>query len=376
MTPAFTPAPSAISIADATAALAASAATWQVALDGTAVTFAMSPATATAAAHTNDGVNTVRWALEPTDPDIEPGVLGLTFLSYRTGDGVALDADVVMNATDFTWVTMTTSCAKEYDLQSALTHELCHALGLAHAIGHPDATMYATGQACDTGKRSIEADDRAGIDSLYRTAATAPAPGGCSTGSPSGLAMLPIVAALGLVLRRRRALAAGLVAASLTVPASAAQLRRLPLEELGRDAAMVVRGHVIAEAPARDGAFETEATLVVDECLAGTCPATTVVRRRGGEHDGIGLWVDAEAPLAVGQDVVVYLRRDVAGRLRVLGGVQGLWQLVTPAGSTAAIAVRDLRGQHIRVDDAWVDGELEGIRLDDLRTRTRTARSR
>jgi uncharacterized protein (TIGR03382 family) len=351
-------------------ALRASVTTWQTALDGTGVTLDLAPDPVTAAPHINDGVNSVRFALAGDDPDIEPGVLALTFVSFQTGTGVAVDADVVMNASDFTWTTGVTACAKEYDLESALTHELGHALGLAHAIGHPEATMYATGEACETTKRTLADDDQAGLDSLYRTPAVADMPGGgCSSGGNAGVAMLPIVLALGLLLLRRRRLAVA-VAATVAFPIGAAQLRELSIEDLSRDAVMIVHGRVIAVATTPDGPIETDATIVVDDCIAGACPTTVAVRRRGGERDGVGVWVDAEAQPVVGAEVVTYLRRDRSGALRVLGGVQGLWQVV----GNGATAVRDLRGQHVLVDGQWHAGDAQLIELDVLEARTLDAR--
>jgi MYXO-CTERM domain-containing protein len=370
MSPALTPVPMGVTTDEATIALRASVATWQAALDGTGVAIELSPDSVTSAPHINDGVNSVRFAMAADDPDIEAGVLALTFVSFQTGTGVAVDADVVMNASDFTWTTGTTDCAREYDLESALTHELGHALGLAHAIGHPEATMYATGEACETTKRTLADDDQAGLDSLYRTPATADMPaGGCSTGSNAGFAMLPIMLALGLALRRQRPLAV-VAAVAVAFPVGAAQLRELTIEQLSRDAVMVVHGRVLAVATTPDGAIETDATIVVDDCIAGTCPTTVVVRRRGGERDGVGVWVDAEAQLAVGTEVVTYLRRDRSGALRVLGGVQGLWQVV----DNGTIAVRDLRGQHVLVDGEWQAGDARGIELDALEARTFDAR--
>ena len=367
MTPALAPAPTGISVDAATAALTASVATWQQALEGTEVSIEAAAAPVTAAPHTNDGISSVRFALTADDPDIEAGVLALTFVQYQTSTGVAVDADVVMNASDFTWGFGASDCVKEYDLESALTHELGHALGLAHSIGHPDATMFATGEACETTKRDLAADDQAGLDSLYRApAAMDPAEaGGCST--TGGGALLPVVLALAVLFRRRYAVIALALAAPL---ADAAQLRSLSIEDLSRDAAMIVRGHVVAAAVTPTGAIETDATLAIDECLAGPCPTTTVIRRRGGERGDVGVMVDAEAQLAPGTEVVVYLRRDRAGALRVLGGVQGVWQL-----AKGSLFVRDLRGQHVQIDDHWQAGAAETLDLATLRARTLDARA-
>jgi MYXO-CTERM domain-containing protein len=359
---ALSPAPSQVSTAQANAAIDAATSTWQIALGGADLDIGRGARTTTAAPHDNDGVNMVRWALDKSDPDIEHGVLALTFVSYRASDGVIEDTDIVLNAADFTWSTAMTGCKSEYDLESALTHELGHALGLAHSVGHPEATMFATGTYCETTKRDLASDDQAGLVMLYP--ASAEAGGGCSASGGSGVGGLVVIAAAALFARRRRAAAAGVLALGLVGTAEASQLRHLDLADLGHDAALVVRGHVMTATTASGDAIETDSEIAVDECLAGDCPATLHVVRRGGERDGHGLWVDGEAAPTTGTEVVLYLRNDSRGRLRVLGGVQGLLHVV--ATSQGVFAVRDLRGQHVLVDGAWQDGGLEAVGVEAL----------
>jgi hypothetical protein len=65
----------------------------------------------------------------------------------------------------------------------------------------------------------------------------------------------------------------------------------------------------------------------------------------------------------------MYLRRDRAGYLRVLGGVQGLWQVVRVASGD--LAVRDLRGEDLRIADHWEPGERETVPVAQLPRRVR-----
>jgi len=368
--PAFSMTPSSVTSDQASTELATSISTWQTALADTGVMVALASDAATAAPHVNDGVNTVRFAMTAGDPDIEPGVLGLTFIAYRQSDGLAVDADVVLNAVDFTWTTGEAACVKEYDVQSAMTHELGHALGMAHSIGHPEATMYATGQACETTKRVLASDDKAGLASIYAAPKDASPGGGCASSSPTSGALFGVALALLAISRRRKAgiAIAGVLAVA---PAHAAQLRRLDPTDLARDAVMVIRGHVTEVAAADDAAFETDSVVVVDACLAGACPEVATVRRRGGERDGIVVDVDAEAKAAPGDEVVMYLRQDRGGHLRVLGGVQGLWQVVRGTPGKDDVAVRDLRGESVRVADHWEAGELEIVAVAKLPRRVR-----
>lgn len=363
--PALSPSPTQITTAQATAAIDAAAMTWQVALGGADLGIGRAQHSTAAALHSNDGVNTIRWALDKNDPDIEHGVLALTFVSYRATDGVIEDTDIVLNAADFTWTTAMGGCNREYDLESALTHEMGHALGLAHSVGHPEATMFATGTYCEAQKRDLASDDQAGLVMLYPASAEA---GGCSaSGGGGGFGGLVVLGAVALLARKRRAAAAGamvLGVLGIAGRADASQLRRLELADLGNDAALVVRGHVVAETPVAGDAIETDSEIAVDECLAGDCPTTVHVIRRGGERDGHGLWVDGEAAPEKGSDVVLYLRSDRRGRHHVLGGVQGLLRVV--ATSQGVYAVRDLRGQHMLVNGEWQDGRLEAVRVDAL----------
>ncbi|MCE9573093.1 MAG: matrixin family metalloprotease [Deltaproteobacteria bacterium] len=364
LTLAFTPAPAGVDVVRATAAANDGLATWQAALDGTGVTLMTEPGTA-GTDHT-DGVDSVRWALTADDPNIEKGVLALTFVAYQSGSGEITDADIVMNGVDFAWATDPTACTTRYDVASALTHEFGHALGLAHALGHPEATMFATAEPCEISKRDLAADDVDGIDELYRPTTPPPQPGTCAAGSAKGTASTALVVLAIVILRRRRARAAVVATAMTAVvlagaPADAATLRQLTLVDLADSADLVIRGRVVATAVSDDGQLATDSAILVDECVAGSCPIALTVRRRGGERDGRGLWVDGEATLAPGTEVVLYLRADTRGHLRVLGGVQGALRIVRVQG--VPYAVRDLRGHQVLVGDAWQAGDVEVLDL-------------
>ena len=363
-TAAMSPSPSQVPAATGAELVATSVATWEAALASTTWTLRRADAPGVAAPHVADGTSSVRWAIATDDPDIEPGRLANTFVSYRSADGEILDADIVLDAVHFHWTTAIAGCGNEYDVQSAVTHELGHALGLAHSIGHPDATMFATGDACDAKKRDLDPDDIAAIDALY----TPSAAGGCAaTGRAGGWLVAGALAGLLCARRRRRSVIAPVVALAFgwAGTARAAQLVELPLAVLGDQAAMVVRGHVVASSPGTGPAIETVSTLIVDECLAGPCPAAAQIVRRGGERDGVGLWVDGEAAPALGADVVLYLRVDARGRLRVLGGIQGELA-VTRVGAVLHV-VRDLRAHELSTGGRWEPGRREDVELAALR---------
>ena len=168
-----------------------------------------------------DGKNIVYWIYSnwPYDPTLA----AMTFRYYDTSDGHLLDADTVFNGEKYTW----TVGGNGYDIQNSATHEAGHFGGLGHSLD-PEATMYAKTQAGETKKRSLEADDVAGIEALYggtRVAAvtqkvvsspTSSASGvsggggggGCSVDrsgrGPAGWDLVWCVAMIGGLVRRRR----------------------------------------------------------------------------------------------------------------------------------------------------------------------------
>ena len=90
--------------------------------------------------------------------------LAVTLSTWRVPSGELLDADIAVNCADFAWAVDGRSRA--YDLTSALTHELGHALGLGHS-GEPAATMVASMAPSEILKRDLHADDIAGFRFLY-----------------------------------------------------------------------------------------------------------------------------------------------------------------------------------------------------------------
>jgi len=90
-----------------------------------------------------------------------PGALAQTIVAVGP-DGSLHDADIHLNAKDHTF--SLDGRGGTVDLRSVLTHELGHALGLGHATD-TRATMFPSGAGQRW--RSLEADDRLGVCSLY-----------------------------------------------------------------------------------------------------------------------------------------------------------------------------------------------------------------
>lgn len=97
-----------------------------------------------------------------------PLVVALTSVHYDPASGEILDADIEFNGFDFEFGTL-----DEYpedspliDLQSTMTHEIGHSVGLAHSL-EPGATMSPFGDPGTTHKRSLTQDDIDGLCALY-----------------------------------------------------------------------------------------------------------------------------------------------------------------------------------------------------------------
>ena len=94
----------------------------------------------------------------------ESSALALTTVTYSTTTGEILDADIEVNAVHYTMTT--TDEGVDYDLQSVLNHEVGHWLGLAHTL-EASAVMYARHKRGSKSKRTLHADDEAGICAVY-----------------------------------------------------------------------------------------------------------------------------------------------------------------------------------------------------------------
>lgn len=120
-----------------------------------------------------DGINSImvltdRWC--STDPKIircyDPSVLAMTTV-HRTQDGRILEADIEINAVYYRWKLPDGRASADRlgtetrDLQSLLTHEFGHALGLAHPCSVGDETVLLPSGA--------PAPDCSTVDELHRS---------------------------------------------------------------------------------------------------------------------------------------------------------------------------------------------------------------
>lgn len=92
--------------------------------------------------------------------------LALTTLTLDLESGEIYDADMEINAAGTNLAAEDPVFKDRYDLQSIVTHEAGHFLGLSHAID-AEATMFAHYDSGSTSLRSLSADDVAGACSIY-----------------------------------------------------------------------------------------------------------------------------------------------------------------------------------------------------------------
>lgn len=95
-----------------------------------------------------------------------------------------VDADVVFHEADHAFTTASYGCSgSQYYIENTGIHELGHVLGLAHS-SVDTATMWPYSSYCETVRETLDADDIAGLQSLYPPASTTTVPA-----APSQLAV-------------------------------------------------------------------------------------------------------------------------------------------------------------------------------------------
>ena len=113
-----------------------------------------------------DGENRIVFRELVWPEDVSAETLALTTLVYRRSTGEILDADIDLNAVDHRFTITDDTALADTDVENTVTHELGHLLGLSHVLDL-EATMYGQSEPGDLAKRSLEADDVAGLCAIY-----------------------------------------------------------------------------------------------------------------------------------------------------------------------------------------------------------------
>jgi len=143
-----------------------------------------------------------------------------------------------------------------------------------------------------------------------------------------------------------------LIAAESIALASSA--RKLSLDDLARQADLIVKGHVqklLTETSPDRSTITTIAVLAVDEQWKGAPASSVSIEQPGGTAGGITQRVAGEAEFAVDEKVVVFLKKQGRSRYVTVGGRQGKF-LVKTDGQTGSDVVEDLTGAR------WQAGEF------------------
>ena len=259
----------------------------------------------------------------------ESGNLAVTLVTLNARTNVVLDADIAVNASEHDFIIADGPKAQDekYDLQNTLTHELGHALGLMHSKADELAVMFPSSAPGETCKRTLSADDIAGLVELYGTAAAKEVPQvGCSA-APRRLPLAVIGAVLLLAMKRRSrgslkrvnraapsALSrAGLVLISVGASVAAAAEPNRPdvVDEIAWGEVVDTASRWLPDAHV----IVTEVEVEVKKCIKGTCVERRVkVQVLGGRVGDIEQVVEHQPSPRRGSQVVLTTR---SGRVRL-----------------------------------------------------------
>ena len=109
--------------------------------------------------NTNDGINLVLFR------NASSGSAIATTYWWSSGSRI-IDADIVFWDGGFRFFAGSSGCSGGFYIEDIAAHEFGHALGLGHSTS-TTATMYPSVSSCNTGNRTLDADDIAGARFLY-----------------------------------------------------------------------------------------------------------------------------------------------------------------------------------------------------------------
>lgn len=220
----------------------------------------------------------------------DDAAVAITVVTVDTRTHTIIDADIAFNLRGARWAVVDGDEKHgRYDVQNAFTHELGHAVGLAHSQ-ELEAVMYGRTHPGETRKRSLFTDDTVALEVLYprlpspdEQAAEEQEPGqGCSTTPGGASPLLLLFGAFALArIRASRAAALGLV---LVAPLSARADESIARADKVVQTAMVGKVVRATTLPPEEGVtvLKTELEVQVSECSATPCPATVKLYVPGG----------------------------------------------------------------------------------------------
>lgn len=270
--------------------------------------------------NTNAVVAVADWPYAPSNLAVT-----LTTLNARTNE--ILDTDILFNVSGHLLSILPgheTHYDRGFDFQNALTHEVGHALGLAHNDADEGLVMFSSTFPGELSKRTLKQDDRDGLATLYGAGLPATNTNASVAGSNSrlgaegeevpvagcsatGAMPMLLVGLLGLLRNRRRAASAVVAAGAMFAgsTALAAEPARPELQKADAVALARVLDRTSATHPTTPGLIYTRLTLSTSSCLKGSCDDLGSVVVWGGRVGDIEQVVSHEPVPAPGAEVLV-----------------------------------------------------------------------
>lgn len=250
-----------------------------------------------------------------SDWEWDERAIAVTIVTVDARTHAIVDADIAFNTGHRKFAVLPASSDSKApsvhdDVQNTLTHELGHAVGLSHNPNEPLAVMYPAAKRGEVTKRTLSADDVAGLAELYGDASSNGATGGgmaaadeqtagCSA-VPGMSGWLPLLGVVFALLRRR--MLATLAASTMAATAAASDNREAPVAE----ASCAAKAEVLSRrtlAPAGRGLLTTEVRLKTTQCLKGECKDEWVLYLPGGRYGDFEQTVEGLAVPEVGEQV-------------------------------------------------------------------------
>ncbi len=248
-----------------------------------------------------------------TDWPYESSNLAATLVTLNARTNLILDADIAINGESAGFAIVEGSEQTKYDLQNTLTHEVGHALGLMHNPTDETSVMYPSAAPGEICKRTLSADDIAGLAQLYPSVVEpeeteGPGGVGCSSmPAPVPLAVLGVLLLLASSRRRRLSLLAVGASAAL----AAEPVTRAEPEEISWGEVVGTSSRWLADTKM----IVTDVEVEVQRCVKGACVERRVrVQVLGGKVGELEQVVTHQPALRRGSQVVLTRR---SGHLRM-----------------------------------------------------------
>lgn len=167
----------------------------------------------------------------------------------------------------------------------------------------------------------------------------------------------------------KRLLSIGLLLAMAAVPVGASTFLKMTQQELIRDSAAVVQGHVIKVSSFWDAtgrAVVSEAVIRVESKIFGEAPSVVVVRTFGGKVGNFMVEAHGFPKFQPNDHLLLFLEPEQDGATRVAGYQQGQFRVVQDK-SGAMLAVPAFEGATLLTRDGRAAAPAKAIRLDELK---------